>query len=196
MRRVAALAVLLPSLALVSACGGSSQSDDGGSGGATGGHSGTGGASGGTGGASGGTGGAAGSGGGTSNLGVEIVSTQLGVDCMPMVGTDPINGTFDVKYDNSAGSTPDQATITSATAHISKNGTTLDWTFAVTPTSSGFVFAGATGTVTHTKTPGSGSGTGLPCDFCGGELTLGIEYTTSSGSGSASSAPSSVMCAL
>jgi hypothetical protein len=56
----------------------------------------------------------------------------------------------------------------------------MDWTFAVTPTSSGSVAAGGTKTTTHTKTNGTGTGTGGPCGVCNGDSTITVEWTDGS----------------
>jgi hypothetical protein len=183
--------------------GGSTGGTGGSSGGAAGssGAAGSGGAAGssgaaGSGGAA-GSAGAAGSGGASgANLVPSIDSAQFFVNCMPTVAADPVHGTFDAKYDNNTGTAADQATISKIVLHVTKGSASLDWTFTATPSSSGSVAAGASTTVQHTKDSGSGSGSGSPCSFCGGDMTLSVDWNTGSGTKSASSPSSTLTCAF
>jgi hypothetical protein len=185
---------LVLSLALVTAACGEDGEGGGGTAGSGGGTAGSGGGTagsgGGTGGADagvggGGTGGSAtgGSGGstdaGAAKLVPTITGTQLYVNCMPIVGPDPINGSFQVKYDNTAGTAAGQTNISSVTLALTKGPSSLDWTFEVTPPGSGTVGAGQTAVAQHTKTAGSGKGSDTtkgPCQFCGGSGTLTVKW--------------------
>ncbi len=108
-----------------------------------------------------------------------ITGSQLYINCMPIVGPDPVNGSFQVSYDNTAGTAAGQTKVTSVVLSLSKGPSNLDWTFKVTPDGSGTVNAGATSVVQHQKTAGSGTGSGgsgAPCTFCGGSATLKVQW--------------------
>jgi len=158
--------------------GGGSAGSDGGAG--TGGSdAGTGGSDAGTGGADAGTGGSGGStDSGSAKIVPTITGTQLYVNCQPIVGPDPINGSFQVSYQNT-GAAAGGAKITSVKLALSKQANNLDWSFTVTPDGSGTVNAGQSSVVQHTKNAGSGSasgGSGAPCSFCGGSATLTVQW--------------------
>ena len=151
--------------------GGGSAGSDGGAG--------TGGSDAGTGGADAGTGGSGGStDSGSAKIVPTITGTQLYVNCQPIVGPDPINGSFQVSYQNT-GAAAGGAKITSVKLALSKQANNLDWSFTVTPDGSGTVNAGQSSVVQHTKNAGSGSasgGSGAPCSFCGGSATLTVQW--------------------
>jgi hypothetical protein len=105
-----------------------------------------------------------------------LTGMDMFVNCMPIVPPDPVNGSFTASYDNSAGSAPAIAFITSARLLV---GNTSDWNFTVTPNSSGMVAAGATVNGTHMKQNGSGSGSLIPCNAC--NQTWRLEVTWDAG---------------
>src|SRR5690606_32666222 len=130
-------------------------------------------------------------------LTASLVSGSFFVNCQPIVGPDPINGSFTALYDNTAGSAPGAATVVSAElALTAPNQSALTWSFAVTPTGSGQVGAGQTATMNHSKTPGSGGGSdgASPCSYCGGSWTLTVAWNAGSGTLSDSIALGSVSC--
>ncbi len=145
---------------------------------------------------SGGTAGAGGSGGGA--LTASISQSQIYVDCMPIVGADPIGGSFDMLYDNQNGTQTANSTITSARFVMKQGQNTLTWSFSVSPAGSGPVVFGNTKTVTHTKIAGSGSGQGAqtPCSYCGGTGTLQVTWQSNGKSFSDSTQPQNILCAL
>jgi hypothetical protein len=135
--------------------------------------------------------------GGSGALAPSIAGVDMFVDCMPIVGPDPVHGTFQALYDNTQGSAGGSATVQSA--RLLFDGSTADsWTFTVTPNGSGPVGAGQSATVTHTKDSGSGKGSKGPCSFCGGSHTWTLEVTWDVGGGTVTqqASPSPVMCAF
>jgi hypothetical protein len=129
-------------------------------------------------GGAGGSGGGPGTGGGSAGLVPELVQNNLSVNCQPIVGKDPVNGSFTATYDNTKGAMPASAAIVDAEVKFEKGGNTLKWSFDATPTTSGSVPAGIKAPVLHTKVQGSGSGNlpTSPCAFCGGTMTLAVDW--------------------
>lgn len=118
--------------------------------------------------------------GGSSALQMRVSDISIGIDCMPVVGPDPVYVGFEAEYDNSNGTAPGQATITQARAQLGSGALMLTWTYDVTPPGSGSVQAGETLTLLHEKVAGSGSGDApvSPCDFCaapGAVLLLDVD---------------------
>jgi hypothetical protein len=135
------------------------------------------GGSGGMGGTGGDQGGSGGQGGhGDAELSATFVSDSLYADCMPVVAADPLHGGFTVTY-HDKGAGPGALTFTDVRLRMGPPGGVVDWPFAVTPSGSGTVPAGAMVDVVHTKVDGSGQGsTGGPCNHCGEPLTLDVTY--------------------
>jgi hypothetical protein len=101
----------------------------------------------------------------TSELTPTITALSAGLDCMPGTpsGADRLYVSFDVKYENNTlGSTPGVATITSAALSFSDS-TLQSIPFDVIPADSGLVPAGESVVVTHKKDPNSLSGLGCVC---------------------------------
>jgi len=174
--------------------GGLSLGGSGGSGGvgATGGAGGAGATAGG-----GGTAGQAGAGGGGEAFIMPSLSSMaLTFNCQPVVPADPVGGTFDAVYANS-GTAPGTATITNVRILLHGNAM-LTWSFDVDPSDSGSVPAGESPTVQHTKVAdsGSGNGTGTPCDYCGGTVSLQVQWTANGGPVNDSLGPEPVVCAM
>jgi len=152
----------------------------GGSGGSAGQGQGAGGttAQGGQGGGSSGTGGSGGTGGGTGGQGgysVELAQGQLGLNCMPTVPPDPLNGSFAATYSNNTDHDI-TFTITDARAVLTDGTDTLTWSFTVTPAE--ITTPPSWFSAFHEKDAGSGQGTGpgAPCGYCGGTLTLEVDW--------------------
>ena len=102
---------------------------------------------------------------GAGDLVINWSSVSIWGNCMPMVPPDPWNGSFDLVYDNTAGSAPISATVLAVRMAFAAVGNpTLDIT--VTPTNVGPVAAGASATITHTKT-GSTNDIAGDCGHCG-----------------------------
>jgi len=101
----------------------------------------------------------------TTALMPTIAAVSVGLDCMPGTPstTDRLHVSFDVKYENNtAGSTPGLATITSAALSF-PDSTIQSIPFEVIPADSGLVEAGKSVVVSHQKDPNSSSGLGCPC---------------------------------
>lgn len=156
----------------------SSSSDGGGGTGdpTSSGGAGAGGMGGGGSGGGGGIGGDGGSGGGaTSAVEASIVtSSSLFMNCM--LGDQPtVAGSFEVKYDNTAGMAAALPKVTSAKLSMTHLGSSYEWSFSVTPESS-IVPSGNAPVVTHNAGPGSGTGMGKLCDYCAGIWTLTVTW--------------------
>jgi hypothetical protein len=171
------------------ASGPTSTSSGSGGGAATG----TGGAGqGGAGGAGGaGQGGGGGAGGGQGALAPSITSMDMYIDCMPIVGPDPVHGSFTASYNNSAGASFSDATITSAKLVFDAG---KEWTFKVAPNTSGMVGPGMTTMSAHVKQSDSGSGTVAPCGYCNGVWTLEVTWDTGGQSVTDTLGPNPVQC--
>jgi DnaJ-class molecular chaperone len=117
---------------------------------------------------------------------------------MPVVGADPVGGSFAVMYDNQSGTQAASATVAIARYIMNKGQNTLTWSFSVTPTGSGQVAPGTTRSVTHTKTPGSGTGQGAqtPCSYCGGTGELQVQWKSGGKTFGDALQPVNILCAL
>ncbi len=101
------------------------------------------------------------------------------MNCQPIVGPDPIHGSFDVKYANS-GTAPGSLKITSAHLSMTSASSSMDWKFSVTPTDSGSVPGGKSISTKHSKVAASGKGSEGPCGYCSGEWALNVVWTDGS----------------
>jgi hypothetical protein len=100
--------------------------------------------------------------------------SSLYMNCMP--GAMPsVEGSFDVKYDNTASMSPALPKVTGAKLAMTYLGKSYEWSFAVTPEST-IVPAGNAPVVKHTAGAGSGMGTGQLCDYCAGVWTLTVTW--------------------
>ncbi len=114
--------------------------------------------------------------GGSGDLVITWSSASMWANCMPMVPPDPWNGTIDLTYDNTAGSTPAHATVLGARMIFQVTGSPAI-NITVNPTAVGPIAAGTSATRTHTKT---GSTNDLPgdCGYCSNtvvfEVTLNV----------------------
>lgn len=123
-----------------------------------------------------------GQGGGTlSDITATITDAQMFANCQPVVGPDPIGGSFDADYVN-AGDAPGTLTVMGVGMQLTQDNMMLDWIFEITPDAIGPVDPMSTESVTHTKVNGSGSGTGgMPCDYCGAPGILYVDYQDDQG---------------
>ena len=126
-----------------------------------------------------------------------LQSMQFFVNCQPIVGPDPIHGSFTAKYANSA-SAPASATITSAKLTLVSAPNTLVWPFTVSPAGGGPVQPGSEIMVAHTKEANSGSGEGQsPCNFCNGTWTLAVTWDLGGGKSASDTLPTEMVgCAF
>jgi len=188
-----------PETNATSAGGGEGGDPTGGSGGQGGGGQGGGGAGGQGGGGQGGSGGAGGAGGaggqggagGGGALVPSLMTSEMYIDCMPIVDADPIIGTFTATYDNSAGANSAEAVIASSRLVFSDG---KAWSFKVAPGSSGTVGPMMSSTAAHQKQNGSGSGTVAPCSYCGQMWTLEVTWTVGGSVVMGSLGPTPVEC--
>jgi hypothetical protein len=160
-------------------------SGSGGSGGsftASGGTSGSGG-SGGSFTAAGGTSGSGGSGGTTATLipfAASITKNELEVFCTG--GTGMLVGSYTAKYTNILYNASTAAAVTKSHVLLSKAGKkTMSYTFTATPGTSPSLSKGTSATVKHNHKFDSGVGTADPCGYCGGTMTLEVEWLLSNG---------------
>jgi hypothetical protein len=131
---------------------------------------------------------------GGGDLTLSMSNVQMWANCMPIVPADPWHLDFDITYDNSAGTTPATAVVTSVTALFSAAGNpTLDIT--VTPTTVGPVAAGASSTVTHTKTASTPDLTN-DCGLCGSDVTLEVRVDIGGSEVLLTHGPFQPVCAL
>lgn len=116
--------------------------------------------------------------GGAPALAMTVDEVTVFIDCMPMVGPDPVYVEFAADYDNAQGAAAAEATILEARLLLGSGGLMLTWTFDVMPIGSGSVPAGQTVTRSHEKVPASGSGDApdSPCNYCAvGAATLQLD---------------------
>lgn len=152
----------------------SSSSGEGGAGGAGGVGGGGQGGDGGQG--QGGSGGAGGQGGSSAGgLTPKLKAMNMYVDCMPIVGSDPVHGSFDVDYDTTGAQGPTTATITSAQLLFGA-AQPKGYVFTATPGDSGSLVPGIVIKITHTKKDGSGAGSIMPCTFCNDVWALEVTF--------------------
>lgn len=122
---------------------------------------------------------AATTGGGPGEISASLVKAQFYMDCMPVVGPDPIAGSFEVAYENTGGA-PAALDVSSATLSLmGPNGGSLTWAFEVAPKSSASIAPGGMANVIHAKVDGSGMGTPNvvnPCSMCGGKWALNVGW--------------------
>ncbi|MBL9023161.1 MAG: hypothetical protein JNL21_13255 [Myxococcales bacterium] len=135
-----------------------------------------------------GTGGEGGS--SPSDVEATITDVALFADCMPIVGPDPMNGSFDATFTNSGG-TATTMTVTGARLELTEMAETLVWSFDVTPASTGSVPAMGMISATFTKVTDSGSGTGTtgPCGVCGAAGQLFVDFADDQGGTASATAP-------
>lgn len=131
--------------------------------------------------------------GGGGDLVISWSSVTMWGNCMPMVPPDPWNGSFDLIYDNTAGSAPANATVLSVKMvfQVATN-PTLDIT--VTPVTAGPIPAGTSATITHTKTGSTNDLVG-DCGFCGGTVVYQITLNVGGQPQVVTSPPQPVTCA-
>ena len=155
----------------------------GGSGGGIGGYTSNGGSSG-----SGGTGGSA----AIATFITNLVGHDLEVICNG--GNGVLTGGYIAEYQNVLSSKPISASVTKSQVVLAKSGQKTSSTFDVSPASGSALPQGAAQTILHESVLGSGSGAPL-CSFCGGSLTLNVEWTLSNGSKQADKlGPATVVC--
>jgi hypothetical protein len=101
---------------------------------------------------------------GGGQLDITLSNVSVGINCMPMVPTDPVQVSFTASYNNTS-SAAASASIVGATLSLGGPPSTLDWTFQISPAT---VSAPGLSVVQglHAKVADSGSGGGLPCNFC------------------------------
>jgi hypothetical protein len=104
------------------------------------------------------------------------MTSEMYIDCMPIVDADPVHATFTATYDNSAGAGSAEAVISTSRLVFSDG---KAWSFKVAPGSSGMVGPQMSSTAAHQKQSGSGSGTVAPCNYCNQMWTLEVTWTTS-----------------
>lgn len=143
------------------------------------------------------TSGASTTGGGASEISAELLSGKFSMNCQPVVGPDPIAGSFEVEYENTGGSSG-LLTVSSASLNIlGPNGGMLTWVFDVGPASSQPIGPGEKQTVTHTKVAGSGMGTPNvvnPCSLCNGTWSLAVGWSDGVTGTAATSSLGNVSC--
>jgi hypothetical protein len=154
----------------------------------------------------GGAGGVGGVGGGAANGGaggvggeggpVEPSIVTLASLYMNCVGSAmAVEGTVDVKYDNTNSISSATAKVTSAKFAMTYLGSSYEWSFAVTPQST-IVPARSAPVVKHAAGAGSGMGTGQLCDYCAGVWTLTVTWDINGKVESDTKGPEPVNCAL
>jgi hypothetical protein len=115
------------------------------------------------------------------------------MNCAP--GAAPsVAGSFEVKYDNTAGMAAALPKVTSAKLLMTHLGKSYEWSFSVTPESS-IVPAGNAPVVKHNAGAGSGMGMGALCDYCAGIWTLTVTWDIGGKPASATQNPIPVNCA-
>lgn len=107
------------------------------------------------------------------DLAPNLKSMDMYINCQPIVGPDPVHGSFIVDYDSTGAMGPTSATITNARLVF---GGQSSFTFGVTPSGSGTIAPGAVVALTHQKTDGSGSGDKPACSFCNGTWSLEVTF--------------------
>jgi len=111
----------------------------------------------------------------------KLEGADLWVNCFPVVGPDPVLGSFTATYTNN-GTSPSSATITSAKLTFVSAPNTLSWPLTVSPASGGSVQPGATLSVKHQKlTAKDGVPEGSPCNFCDSTVTLTVTWDLGGG---------------
>lgn len=111
--------------------------------------------------------------GATSDLVIAIVDAELFADCMPEIEPDPVQGSWFVEFDNTAGATATAATLTKASLSLLDADPPMLEEIAVSPTDSGPIPAGEQTSVEVKKLKGAGhSG----CQHCGQFYLLALEY--------------------
>lgn len=135
-----------------------------------------------------------GSGGGSSAIKPTILGVQLGADCMPVVGPDPINGNVIVEYENS-GTGPGSMNITSA--EISVVSPVEGWVFPINlnPTTSGTIDPGTNHASQHDKVATAGDSS-FVCQLCGQQGSLNLRFLDDQGLESQASSTFTLGCAL
>jgi hypothetical protein len=114
-------------------------------------------------------------GGGSASLVASIAQVNLGANCMPVVGDDPVSGSITVSYENT-GTVPGAMTLTRADLLFTSAQEGWVFPLELDPTTSGAVEGGQTLEVEHLKvaTPGDSS---FVCQLCGttGSVALYFE---------------------
>ena len=105
------------------------------------------------------------------------------VECKVDAGADQIDGSFDADYDNTANSSPVNGNLT-VTISLISGANSMTWTHIPTPAATGPVAAAATKKVTHSPVTGTGSGTDDPCKYCGGTMSLKVDWKLDDDAGS------------
>ena len=112
-------------------------------------------------------------GGGTSELTIAIVDAELWADCQPEVEPDPVQGSWFVEFDNSAGAAATSAKIIKASLSLLDADPPVIEEIAVSPTDSGPIGAGEQTSVEVQKLKGAAhSG----CGHCGAFYLLALDY--------------------
>ena len=135
-----------------------------------------------------------GSGGGTSAIKPTILAVQLGADCMPAVGPDPVNGSVTVEYENN-GSGPGSMNITSA--QITFANPMEGWVFPLNfnPTTSGTIDPGTTHATQHQKVATAGD-SAFVCNLCDQQGTIDLRFLDDQGQESQASSAFTLGCAF
>ncbi len=102
--------------------------------------------------------------------------TTFFLNCGLPTPPDPLHVNFDLTYDNTAGTTPANATIVSSRMNL-QGACNVIWSFTVAPLSVGPVGAGASLPQSHTKVANSGTGSAPLCSCCGSSSTGVLELT-------------------
>lgn len=135
-----------------------------------------------------------GSGGGTSAIKPTILGVDLGADCQPEIGPDPINGNVVVNYENE-GTGPGSMNIVSA--EVTWVTPMEGWVFPLNfnPTTSGTIDPGTTHASQHDKVATAGDSS-FVCSLCGQEGTLNLRFIDDQGLESQASSSFALACFL
>lgn len=131
---------------------------------------------------------------GTSAIKPTILGVQLGADCMPVVGQDPIYGNVIVEYENS-GTAPGSMNIVSA--ELAFVNAMEGWVFPLNfnPTTSGTIDPGTTHASQHDKVATAGDSS-FVCSLCGQQGTVNLRFIDDQGLDSQASSAFTLGCAL
>ncbi|MBL9025473.1 MAG: hypothetical protein JNL21_24975 [Myxococcales bacterium] len=117
--------------------------------------------------------------GSSAQIDPEIIDVNLGANCMPKIGPDPILGSIVVRYTNQGNAA---GSLVIADAQILIANPMEGWAFPLelSPTSSGTIAAGAVVDVEHAKvtTPGDAS---FICSLCGLDASVTVRWLKDGG---------------
>ncbi len=112
-------------------------------------------------------------GGGTSELSIAIVDAELWANCQPIVDPDPVQGSWFVEFDNTAGAAATSAKLIKASLSLVVADPPVIEEIAVSPTDSGPIAAGEQVSQMVKKLKGAAhSG----CGHCGAFYLLALDY--------------------